>query len=67
MPSFVELQRRIKSQGKIVETRLDSTAGEEALVVDERSRRSCSRMVEDKLGRLTRNSPNFLGAAIFQR
>ena len=53
MPTFVELQYRTKSQSRILEARSEHLAGEEALVIDDRSRRSCARAVEEKLESLT--------------
>ncbi len=53
MPTFVELQRRTRSQIRILEARGDYLAGEETLVIDDRSRRSCVRAIEEKLESLT--------------
>lgn len=53
MPRLFELQRTLKPQHRTVETRLDSNSGEESLVIDERSRHSSVRVVEEKLYRLT--------------
>ena len=52
MPQFSDLQRLLKSQTRRIETLFDRNSGEELLVLDERSGRSSTRFVEEKLQRL---------------
>ena len=54
VPRLFELQKTMKSQNRVLETRFDSNSGEESLVIDERSRHSSTRVVEEKLHRLNR-------------
>lgn len=61
MPTFVELQYRTRSQSRIPEARADDLAGEETLVIDDRSGRSCARAIEEKLESLTQKMSHAQG------
>lgn len=52
MPRLSDLQSMFKSQNRIADTRFDRNSGEESIVIDERSRHSSKRLVEEKLQRL---------------
>ena len=67
MPRLFELQRSSLRPMRHVEPLLERTDGEESLVVDERSCRSSSCVVEEKLSRLTETTAQFIGGFSFQR
>lgn len=54
MPSLAQLQAAYKPSIRKPNKLLDRNRGEETLVIDERSRRSCAYLVEEKLSRLIR-------------
>ena len=53
MPRYAELQLSLRPQGQFVEPLYDGLLSEESLVIDDRSCRSTTRVVDDKLSHLT--------------